>query len=88
MDNHVILATIKFRNLLCCAEGVKFICFLVPPNLYIPNYRGTVSIVTPYHGLFWIISNMHEDTNQVTNVTTSWNYGALNTRKIYYVPSD
>jgi len=51
MSNHVILATMKFRKLFCYTEEVRFMCFLVPSNLYITNYRGVVSIMTPYHGL-------------------------------------
>jgi len=51
MSNHVILATMKFRNLFCYAEEVRFMCFLVPFNLYITNYRGVVSITTLYRGL-------------------------------------
>ena len=88
MSNHVILATMKFRKLFCYTEEVKFICFLVPSNLYTTNYRGVMTIMTPYHGLVWIIFNMHEDTHQVINVTTSWNYAASNTRKISHVSSD
>jgi len=51
MSKHVILATMKFRKLFCYAEEVRFMRFLVPYNLYITNYRGVVSIMTPYHGL-------------------------------------